>query len=247
MPYLSIQQASEELRSGIITPTELLAETLERIDELDGEIRAFVTVMRDQAYEEAEKAENEQRTGLFRSLLHGIPIAIKDIIAVKDVRMTAGSKVLADYVAAEDATVVEQLRRAGAVIIGKTNTHEFAYGTYTPPTCNPWDLARIPGGSSGGSAAALAAGMCLGAIGSDTGGSIRIPSACCGSTGLKPTYGRVSTYGVVPLSWSLDHAGPMARTVEDCALLLQAIAGYDQKDPASAMVAVPDFLCGLKD
>jgi len=233
MPYLSISEAAAELRSGIITPTELLAETLERIDQLDSRIQAFVTVMRDQAYEEAEKAENEQRTGFFRSPLHGIPIAIKDLIAVKDVRMTAGSKVLADYVSQEDATVVEQLRRAGAVIIGKTNTHEFAYGTYTPPTRNPWDLARIPGGSSGGSAAALAATMCHGAIGSDTGGSIRIPSACCGVTGLKPTYGRVSTYGVIPLSWSLDHVGPMGRSAEDCALLFDAIVKYDPRDPNS--------------
>ncbi len=233
MPYLSIQQTSEELRSGLITPTELLAETLERIDQLDSDIQAFVTVLRDQAYEEAEKAENEQRTGLFRSPLHGIPIAIKDLIAVKDVHMTAGSKVLADYVPQEDATVVEQLRRAGAVIVGKTNTHEFAYGTYTPPTRNPWDLTRIAGGSSGGSAAALAAGMCPGAIGSDTGGSIRIPSACCGITGLKPTYGRVSTYGVIPLSWSLDHVGPMGRNAEDCAILFDAVARYDPRDPNS--------------
>ena len=233
MPYLSIQQASEDLHSGIITPTELLADTLERIDQLDSDIQAFVTVMRDQAYEEAEKAENEQRTGLFRSPLHGIPIAIKDLIAVKDVRMTAGSKVLADHISREDATVVEQLRTAGAVIVGKTNTYEFAYGTYTPPTRNPWDLACIPGGSSGGSAAALAACMCHGAIGSDTGGSIRIPSACCGVTGLKPTYGRVSTYGVIPLSWSLDHVGPMGRSAEDCALLFDAIARYDPRDPNS--------------
>ena len=233
MPYLSIQQTSEELRSGLITPTELLAETLERIDQLDSDIQAFVTVLRDQAYEEAEKAENEQRTGLFRSPLHGIPIAIKDLIAVKDVHMTAGSKVLADYVPQEDATVVEQLRRAGAVIVGKTNTHEFAYGTYTPPTRNPWDLTRIAGGSSGGSAAALAAGMCPGAIGSDTGGSIRIPSACCGITGLKPTYGRVSTYGVIPLSRSLDHVGPMGRNAEDCAILFDAVARYDPRDPNS--------------
>jgi aspartyl-tRNA(Asn)/glutamyl-tRNA(Gln) amidotransferase subunit A len=233
MPYLSIQQASEELRSGIITPTELLAETLERIDRLDSDIQAFVTVMRDQAYDEAEKAENEQRTGLFRSPLHGVPIAIKDIIAVKDVRMTAGSKVLTDYIPQEDATVVEQLRRAGAVIAGKTNTHEFAYGTYTPPTRNPWDLTRIAGGSSGGSAAAVAAGMCPGAIGSDTGGSIRIPSACCGVTGLKPTYGRVSTYGVIPLSWSLDHVGPIGRNAEDCAILFDASARYDPRDPNS--------------
>ena len=233
MPYLSIQEASEELRSGLITPTELLAETLERIDQLDSKIHAFITVMRDQAFEEAEKAENEQRTGLFRGPLHGIPIGVKDLIAVKNVRLTAGSKVLADHVSQEDATVVEQLRRAGAVIIGKTNTHEFAYGTYTPPTRNPWGLAHIPGGSSGGSAAAVAADMCLGAIGSDTGGSIRIPSACCGITGLKPTYGRVSTFGVIPLSWSLDHVGPMGRSAEDCAILFDAIAKYDPRDPNS--------------
>jgi aspartyl-tRNA(Asn)/glutamyl-tRNA(Gln) amidotransferase subunit A len=233
MPYLSIFEASEDLRSGLITPTELLTETLDCIDQLDSDIQAFVTVMREQAYEEAEKAENEQRTGLFRSPLHGIPIAIKDLIAVKNVRMTAGSKVLADYVPQEDATVVEQLHRAGAVIVGKTNTHEFAYGTYTPPTRNPWDLTRIAGGSSGGSAAALAAGMCTGAIGSDTGGSIRIPSACCGTTGLKPTYGRVSTYGVIPLSWSLDHVGPLGRNAEDCAILFDAIARYDPRDPNS--------------
>lgn len=233
MPYLSIQEASEELRSGLITPTELLAETLERIDQLDSKIHAFITVMRDQAFEEAEKAENEQRTGLFRGPLHGIPIGVKDLIAVKNVRLTAGSKVLADHVSQEDATVVEQLRRAGAVIIGKTNTHEFAYGTYTPPTRNPWDLTHIPGGSSGGSAAAVAAGMCLGAIGSDTGGSIRIPAACCGITGLKPTYGRVSTFGVIPLSWSLDHVGPMGRSAEDCAILFDAIAKYDPRDPNS--------------
>ncbi len=230
MPYQSIKQASQELRSGLITPTELLADTLDSIDQLDNDIQAFVTVMRDQAYEEAERAENEQRTGLFRSPLHGIPIAIKDLIAVKNVRMTAGSKVLADYVPQEDATVVELLRRAGAVIVGKTNTHEFAYGTYTPPTRNPWNIQHIAGGSSGGSAASVAAGMCPGAIGSDTGGSIRIPSSCCGATGLKPTYGRVSTYGVIPLSWSLDHVGPIARSAEDCALLFDAIASYDPRD-----------------
>ncbi len=159
--------------------------------------------MREQALKDAEQAERELRTGLYRSQLHGIPIGVKDLIAVKDVRMTAGSKVLADYIASEDASVVEQMHKAGAIIIGKTNTHEFAYGTYTPPTRNPWNRSRIPGGSSGGSAAAVAADMCLGAIGSDTGGSVRIPAACCGVTGLKPTYGRVSCYGVVPLAGRL--------------------------------------------
>ena len=233
MPYLSITEAAADLRSGLATPTELLAEALERIELLDGDIKAFVTIMRDEAQADAEKAEQEQRTGLFRSPLHGIPIGIKDLVAVKGVRLTAGSRVLADNIASEDATVVEQLRRAGAVIIGKTNTHEFAYGTYTPPTRNPWNLGRIPGGSSGGSGAAVAASMCLGAIGSDTGGSIRIPAACCGVTGLKPTYGRVSCYGVIPLSWSLDHVGPMARSAEDCAIIFDAIARYDPRDPNS--------------
>lgn len=233
MPYLSISEAAEEIKSGLITPTELVLETLERIDEMDQELQAYVTVMRDQALQDAERAEQEIRTGLYRGPLHGIPIAIKDLIAVKGVRMTAGSRVLADYIAPEDATVVEYLRQAGAVLIGKTQTHEFAYGTYTPPTRNPWDLTRVPGGSSGGNGAALAAHMCLGAVGSDTGGSIRIPAACCGVTGLKPTYGRVSCFGVVPLSWSLDHVGPMGRSAEDCALMFDALARYDPRDPNS--------------
>src|SRR5947199_3407290 len=223
MAYLSIQAAAEEIHSGVITPTELIAETFEQIDELDSEIQAFVTAMRDQAYKDAEQAERELRTGLYRSPLHGIPVAIKDLIAVKGVRTTAGSKVLADNVSQEDATVVELLRKAGAIIIGKTWTYEFAYGPYCPPTRNPWNHNRTTGGSSGGSAAAVATGMCLGAIGSDTGGSIRIPSACCGVTGLKPTYGRVSCYGVIPLSWSLDHLRPFRRSAEDCALLLDDI------------------------
>ena len=233
MPYTSIREAAEEIHSGIITPTELVMETIERIDEQDSEIQAFITVMREQALKEAEQSERELRTGLYRSQLHGIPIAIKDIIAVKDVRLTAGSKVLADYIASEDAMVVEQLRKSGAIIIGKTATFEFAYGPYSPPARNPWDHTRTTGGSSGGSAAAVVAGMCSGAIGTDTGGSIRIPAAFCGVTGLKPTYGRVSCYGVIPLSWSLDHVGPLGRGAEDCGILFDAIAGYDPRDPNS--------------
>jgi len=233
MPYLSIKEAAGEIHSGLITPAELVAETLERVDALDGDLKAFITVMRDQAYEDAERLEQELRTGLYRGPLHGVPIGIKDIIAVKGVHTTAGSKVLAHYVSQEDAMVVEQLRKNGAIIIGKTNTHEFAYGTYTPPTRNPWDHERIPGGSSGGSAVAVAMSMSLGAIGTDTGGSIRIPAACCGVTGLKPTYGRVSCHGVIPLSWSLDHVGPLARSAEDCAIIFDAIAGYDPRDPNS--------------
>jgi aspartyl-tRNA(Asn)/glutamyl-tRNA(Gln) amidotransferase subunit A len=233
MPYTSIREAAEEIHSGIITPTELIMETIERIDEQDSEIQAFITVMREQALKEAEQSERELRTGLYRSQLHGIPIAIKDIIAVKDVRLTAGSKVMADYIASEDAMVVEQLRKSGAIIIGKTATFEFAYGPYSPPARNPWDHTRTTGGSSGGSAAAVVAGMCSGAIGTDTGGSIRIPAAFCGVTGLKPTYGRVSCYGVIPLSWSLDHVGPLGRGAEDCGILFDAIAGYDPRDPNS--------------
>ena len=233
MPYTSIREAADEIHSGLITPTELVLETLEQIDAQDGEIQAFVTVIREEALAAADKAEDEMRTGLYRSPLHGIPIAIKDLIAVRDVRTTASSRVLAEHISHEDAMVVEQLRKAGAIIIGKTNTFEFAYGPYAPPTRNPWDHTRTTGGSSGGSAAAIASGMCLGAIGTDTGGSIRIPAACCGITGLKPTYGRVSCYGVIPLSWSLDHVGPMGRSAEDCALLFDAIAGYDPRDPNS--------------
>lgn len=231
--YTSIREAADEMRAGIITPTELLQETLEAIDEQDTDIQAFVTVMREEAMQAAEQAEQEQRTGLYRGSLHGIPIAIKDLIAVKGVRTTASSQVLANHISPEDAMVIEQLRKAGAILIGKTNTYEFAYGPYAPPTRNPWDHTRTTGGSSGGSAAAVAAGMSLGAIGTDTGGSIRIPAACCGMTGLKPTYGRVSCYGVIPLSWSLDHVGVIGRNAEDCAIIFDAIAKYDPRDPNS--------------
>ncbi|EFH87496.1 Asp-tRNA(Asn)/Glu-tRNA(Gln) amidotransferase GatCAB subunit A [Ktedonobacter racemifer] len=233
MSYLSIREVAEELQAGIITPTELVEETLNLIEERDTEVEAFVTVMREEAMAQAEQAERELRTGLKRGPLHGIPIAIKDLIAVKGVRTTGSSQVLAEHVSEEDATVIELLRKSGAILIGKTNTYEFAYGPYAPPTRNPWDLTRTTGGSSGGSAAAVAAGMVLGAIGTDTGGSIRIPSALCGVTGLKPTYGRVSCHGVLPLSWSLDHVGPIARSAEDCAFIFDAIAKYDPRDPNS--------------
>src|SRR3989440_2408342 len=184
MPYTSIREAAEEIHSGIITPTELVMETIERIDEQDSEIQAFITVMREQALKEAEQAERELRTGLYRSQLHGIPIAIKDIIAVKDVRLTAGSKVLANYIASEDAMVVEQLRKSGAIIIGKTATFEFAYGPYSPPARNPWDHTRTTGGSSGGSAAAVVAGKWLGANCMGTGGAPCISAPCFGLLGV---------------------------------------------------------------
>ncbi|GCE26735.1 amidase [Dictyobacter alpinus] len=233
MPYTSIREAADEIHSGLITPVELVLETLEQIDAVDDEIQAYVTVLREQALKDADQAERELRTGLYRGPLHGIPIAIKDLIAVKGFPTTASSKVLEHNISTEDAMVVEQLRKAGAIIIGKTNTFEFAYGPYAPPTRNPWNHTRTTGGSSGGSAAAVATGMSLGAIGTDTGGSIRIPAACCGMTGLKPTYGRVSCYGVVPLSWSLDHVGPIGRSAEDCAIIFDAIVKYDPRDPNS--------------
>jgi aspartyl-tRNA(Asn)/glutamyl-tRNA(Gln) amidotransferase subunit A len=236
MTYTSIREIADEIHSGVLTPTELLQQTFERIDRQESEIQAFVSMMYEQAFKDAEQAEREMRTGLYRSPLHGVPITIKDLIAVKGVPTTASSKVLADdAISSEDAMVVELLRKAGAIIIGKTNTFEFAYGPFAPPTRNPWDHTRTTGGSSGGSAAAVVTGMCVGSIGTDTGGSIRIPSACCGITGLKPTYGRVSCHGVIPLSWSLDHVGPMGRSAEDCAILFDIIAKYDPRDPNSVV------------
>jgi aspartyl-tRNA(Asn)/glutamyl-tRNA(Gln) amidotransferase subunit A len=166
---------------------------------------------------------------------------VKDLYYTRGVKTTAGSKILAAFVPDEDAAVVERLRRAGAIIVGKANTHEFAMNTWTPPTRNPWDLDRIPGGSSGGSGAALAAHECVAAVGTDTGGSIRIPAAFCGVVGLKPTFGRVSRHGIVPLSWTLDHAGPMTKSVEDAALMLRAMAGYDARDPSTVNAPVPNY------
>jgi aspartyl-tRNA(Asn)/glutamyl-tRNA(Gln) amidotransferase subunit A len=230
---MSAAALGRALRTGSLSPVDLAEAALRRIEALDGQVRAFVTVIRERALDEARQAERDLRAGIDRGPLHGLPLGLKDLVATRGIRTTAGSGVLADYIPDEDAAVAERLMAAGMVLLGKTNTHEFAYGTFTRPTANPWDLERIPGGSSGGSAAALAARMCWLAIGTDTGGSIRIPVACCGVTGLKPTYGLVSAYGIIPLSWSLDHPGPMARSVEDCALMLDALVGYDPRDPAS--------------
>lgn len=203
------------------------------------------------ALRQARQAERELLSGKDRGPLHGIPIALKDPYMTKGIPTTCHSAVLQDWVPESDATAVVKLFEAGAALLGKLGMHEFAFGGPSidapfPPVRNPWNTAHIPGGSSSGSGAALAAGLCLGALGSDTGGSIRTPSSHCGIVGIKPTYGRVSRHGVVPLSWSLDHAGPMARTVEDCALLLQVIAGYDSKDPASADVPMADFRSEFK-
>ena len=238
MTELSISEASDLLRQKKISPVELTSACLARIDQLNPTLNAFITVTHESALAEARAAEVEIHRGNWRGPLHGIPIGLKDLIDTAGIKTTCGSALFADRVPTEDAEVVQRLKRAGAVLIGKQNMQEFAYGgtsasSHYGPVCNPWDTKRIPGGSSGGSAAAVAAGMCFGAIGSDTGGSIREPAAFCGIVGLKPTYGRVSTRGVFPLSWSLDHVGPLCRSVLDTAILLEAIAGYDEFDTTS--------------
>ena len=227
------------LRRRKISPVELLDAVLERIERLNPELNAFITVAAEHARADARRAEREIARGRHRGPLHGIPLPLKDNIETQGIRTTAGSKILADFVPARDADVVSALRQAGAVIIGKTNLHEFAYGItnenpHYGPARNPWDRTRVSGGSSGGSAVALASGMGFGSLGTDTGGSIRIPSALCGIVGLKPTFGRVSTRGVIPLSVSLDHVGPLARSVDDVALLLAAISVKEHAFRAAA-------------
>lgn len=236
---LTMSEAGALLRTRETTSVALTEACLSRIDALEPRINAFITLTADSALEHARQADRELRSGSDRGPLHGIPVAVKDLCATKGIRTTAGSRVLGDWVPDEDATVVTKLREAGAILLGKLNLHEFAYGVtsnnaFYGAVHNPWNLDCHPGGSSGGSGAAVAARMCFAAIGSDTGGSIRIPAALCGTVGLMPTYGLVSRAGVVPLSWSLDHVGPLARTVEDAALFLNAIQGYDPADPASS-------------
>ena len=244
--------AAQRVADGEVSPVELTSACLERIAGIDAQVNAFITVTADTAVGEARAAERERVRGEAAGPLAGVPIAVKDLFDTAGVRTTAGSSFFAERVPDRDAAVVQKLRAAGAVLLGKLNMHEWALGvTNDNPhygAChNPWALDRITGGSSGGSAAALAAGMCFGSLGSDTGGSIRIPASLCGVVGLKPTYGRVSLRGVVPLSWSLDHAGPMARRVSDVALLLDVIAGPDRADPGSADVAADDYTTRLDD
>ncbi len=233
---LSISEAAELLRQKKISPVDLTTVCLNRIELLNPELNAFITVTDESAMAQARLAEDEIQRGEWRGPLHGIPIGLKDLIDTAGVRTTCGSALFADRVPTEDADVVQRLKRAGAVLIGKQNLQEFAYGgtsasSHFGAVHNPWSPKHIAGGSSGGSAAAVAAGMCFASIGSDTGGSIREPAAFCGVVGLKPTYGRVSARGVFPLSWSLDHVGPICRNVRDAALMLEAIAGYDALDP----------------
>jgi aspartyl-tRNA(Asn)/glutamyl-tRNA(Gln) amidotransferase subunit A len=238
--HLTIHTAAEDLRRGRLSPVELLDSCLARIDELEPRVRAWVFVDRDGARAEAERLHGELRGGQPRGPLHGIPVAIKDIFDVFDWPTAAGSRLWANSVARRDATVVRRLREAGAVFVGKTVTTQYA--SFDPPaTRNPWHMGRTPGGSSSGSAAALACGMCLGALGSQTGGSITRPASYCGVAGCKPTWGRVSTAGVVPLAPSLDHVGPLGCCVRDLAILLQVLAGPDPYDPLCSDRPVPEY------
>jgi len=247
---LSIKQAADLLRRKAATPVDLTQACLQRIDQLNPRVNAYITVTHEQALAAAHEMADEQRRGKWRGPLHGIPIALKDNIDTAGIRTTAASELFKDRIPTEDAEVARRLKNAGAILLGKTNLHEFAYGTtsavtYFHPVHNPWALDRIPGGSSGGSAAATSADLCLASLGTDTGGSVRIPSSFCGVVGFKPTYGRVSCRGVIPLSWTLDHVGPISKTVEDAALMLDVIAGYDQMDPASAEAPVPEYTRAL--
>jgi len=250
MAGASIQQISELLRAKKLSPVELTNDCLNRIDKLNSALHAFITVTAKSAVLQAHQAEEEIQRGNWRGPLHGIPLGLKDLVDTAGVRTTAASAVFKDRVPAADAEVVRRLRAAGAVILGKQNLHECAYGGSSVisnfgVSCNPWNTAHITGGSSGGSAAAVAAGLCCAAIGSDTSGSIREPAAFCSLVGLKPTYGRISLRGVIPLSPSLDHLGPLTRTVADAAIILQAIAGFDATDSSSANVTVSDYVAAL--
>ncbi len=241
-------EAAALLRRRELSPVELTRLVLERIGALDGDLHSFITVTAEAAMAQARAAEAEISKGRYRGPLHGMPIAIKDLCYTKGVRTTCASKILSDWVPDHDATVVEKLHAAGAVILGKLGMTEFAYGGYHPtvPTpVNPRARDRWPGASSSGSGSATAAGLCFGSLGSDTGGSIRFPAAACGVVGVKPTYGRVSRHGVFPLAASLDHIGPMTRTVADAAVMLGAIAGFDPRDPTTRREPVPDYLAAL--
>jgi len=250
-PVSSIADAAARLRARTITSVQLTEACLQRTEIYNPKLNAFITVMKAQALAMARQADTEIRAGKFRGPLHGIPIALKDNIDTAGVRTTGASAVYDSRVPDEDAEVTRRLLAAGAVIVGKTNLHEFANGgssaiSYFGPVRNPWALDRHPGGSSGGSGAAVAAEMCLGALGTDTGGSIRTPSSLCGITGLKPTHGLVSIRGIIPLVWTLDHCGPMTHTAEDAALMLQVLAGYDKLDVHSIERTIPDYLAEMK-
>ncbi len=247
----SLREVSGLVRTKSVSPVELTQDSLARIESLYPKLNAFITITADHALAQARQAESEILRDGWRGPLHGIPLGIKDLIDTAGIRTTAGSAVFEQRIPAEDAEVVRRLLQAGAVILGKQNLHEFAYGGSSLVSAfgvvhNPWNLDHIAGGSSGGSAAAVAASIGFGAIGTDTAGSVREPAALCGVVGLKPTYGRVSVHGVIPLSPSLDHVGPITRTVADAAIMLQAIAGHDARDPLCAEIGVDDYSADLE-
>ena len=243
---LTLREAGDRLAARELSAVDLLDATLERLHETEPTVHAYITLMEDSARQEAKAADAELKRGAWRGPLHGIPVGVKDLLLTEGVKTQAGSKVMEGYVPDHDSTIVARLKEGGAVIVGKTVTHEFAYGQDIPITRNPWRTDCYPGGSSAGSGVSVAVGSAFAAIGTDTGGSIRVPASVNGVVGLKPTNGRVSGYGVIPMSPTLDNAGPMARTAEDCALMLGVIAGYDPQDSGSVDEPVPDYTAGLE-
>ena len=246
IPFLSASELSRLIQKKEISPVEAVEAYLERIDRVDGKLNSYITLLREEALADARQAEEEIARGESRGPMHGVPVGVKDQFFTRGIRTTAGSTILADYVPDEDATVISNLKKAGAILLGKLNMSEFAAGDtirhpYGIPH-NPWDLTRYPGGSSTGSAAATSASLCATSLGEDTGGSIRGPACYCNLVGLRPSYGRVSRHGIVGAVWSMDTVGPISRTVEDCAMTLGAIAGYDPKDPYTWNTPVPDYV-----
>ncbi len=243
---LSLSEVSDMLAEGSISALELTEANLRAIEKTEATVHAYANVLADEALAAAQIADKEMAAGRRRSALHGVPIGIKDNIHTQGIVTESGSKVMEGFIPNDDATCVKLLKEAGAIMIGKTHCHEFAYGVNQPPSRSPWNMDCYPGGSSIGSGVAVTSRSSFGALGTDTGGSIRVPASINGLVGLKPSYGRVSIYGVVPVAWSLDHVGPLTRTVKDNALLLQGMAGYDPKDPTSAAQPVADYCAELE-
>jgi aspartyl-tRNA(Asn)/glutamyl-tRNA(Gln) amidotransferase subunit A len=248
---LTIGKLSSLIQNKNVSPVEITQAILERISKLNPKVNAYITVLEDQAMEKARIAEKDIMEGNYKGPMHGIPVAVKDNMEAKGFKTTCASKVRENHISTFDATVVDRLQQAGAILVGKLNMHEFAIGatstdSHYGPVRNPWDTSRISGGSSGGSAAATGASIALGTLGSDTRGSGRIPASLCGTVGLKPTYGLASNYGITPVAWSLDHPAPMTRTVEDAAIMLQAIAGYDPNDPSTVDIPLPNYRAAIR-
>lgn len=250
--FLTIKEASDLIKQKELSPVELTQSILDRINDIDDNLNTYITVLSEKALDSAKKAETEISSGNYLGPLHGIPLGLKDIFITKDIKTTCGSKMLENFIPPYNATVTQKLLDSGAVVLGKNNMDEFAMGSSTETSYfgsarNPWDLERVPGGSSGGSASATAASLCLGSVGTDTGGSIRQPAALCGVVGMKPTYGRVSRFGMIAFASSLDQAGPITKTVEDTAIILNSISGHDPKDSTCLNIPVPDYTKSLKN